>query len=259
MRVVRDTIILTRWHLAETFRNPIWLIVSLFQPICWLLLFAPLLEGMTQARGLLGALSGAPTSALQDFTPGLLVMMAMFGTLFAGFGIISQLREGFIERLRVSPVSRLALPLSYVLSSIANLVMQLLVLTGLAALMGVRPDPAGFVLTLGLLVLVGVMLASISYTLGLLLKDEDALASTINFFNQPILLLSGVILPMTFAPTLLRTIAEFNPLTHAVEASRALMNGQLANTSIIPSFTFVGVLAALALWWAMRVFRQATA
>ena len=49
---------------------------------------------------------GTRAEAYQWFIPGLLVQMAMFGTLFAGFGIIAELRAGVIERMRVTPVSR---------------------------------------------------------------------------------------------------------------------------------------------------------
>lgn len=258
-RLLRDTLLLTRWHLTEILRNPVWVIVQLFQPLCWLLLFAPILDGMNQTQNILGALTGKPTSALQEFTPGLLVMMSMFGTLFAGFGIVSQLREGFIERLRVTPVHRMALPLSYVMQTVLSLIVQLMLLTGLAVMMGIRPDAGGFVLTLLLMVLIAVMLASVSYALGLILKSEDALAAIVNFLSQPVLLLSGVILPLSFAPALLRTLAQINPLSHAVEASRAMMNGNTTDSSVAISFVMLVVLAGAALFWSMRVFRQATA
>ena len=69
----------------------------------YLLLFAPLLKPALA----LGVRSDA--EAYRIFVPGLLVLLAIFGGLFQGFGLIAELRAGIIERSRVTPVSRLAL------------------------------------------------------------------------------------------------------------------------------------------------------
>lgn len=249
-KLIRDTNLLFRSHLADTLRNPIWVILGLFQPICWLLLFAPLLDGMPS--NLLGG------SAFNVFTPGLLVMSAIFSCAYVGFGLVYSLRGGVIERLRVTPVSRLALPLSFVLRDVLVLLVQSALLVGLSLLMGLRPDPLGLLLLVGLLVLIGVTLASVSYALALLVKDENAMASTLNFFSMPLILLSGITLPLTFAPALIKTLAKINPFSHAVDTARELVNGNLADSAVPLGFVLFAALALLALWWAVRSFRQAT-
>jgi ABC-type multidrug transport system permease subunit len=70
---------------------------------------------------------------------------------------------------------------------------------------------------------------------------------------------SGVLLPMTLAPDLLRTLAQFNPFTHAVDAARVLVNGQLGDASILRGLGIFAGLAALAMFWAVSVFRRSTA
>lgn len=252
-KLIRDTGLLFRSHLADTLRNPIWVILGLFQPICWLLLFAPLLDGMPGASNLLGG------NAFNVFTPGLLVMSAIFSCAYVGFGLVYSLRGGVIERLRVTPVSRLALPLSYVLRDVLVLLVQSALLVGLALLMGLRPDPLGLLLLVGLLVLIGVTLASVSYALALLVKDENAMASTLNFFSMPLILLSGITLPLTFAPALIKTLANLNPFSHAVDTARALVDGNLATSDVPLGFVIFVALAVLAMGWAVRSFRQATA
>src|SRR5262245_29829233 len=96
--LLRDTRLLFAANLRTTLRNPVWVIVGLFQPICYLLLFAPLLNSLAGVSGFPGG------GALTVFTPGLLVMTALFSVSFAGFGVIAALRAGVIERLRVTPV-----------------------------------------------------------------------------------------------------------------------------------------------------------
>ena len=80
------------------------------------------------------------------------------------------------------------------------LLAQSLVLLGVAWLMGLRAGVPGVAVALVLVALIGVMSASCSYALALVLKDENSFAPTMNFFVLPLLLLSGILLPLTLAP-----------------------------------------------------------
>lgn len=252
-KLSRDTWLLFAHNVRATLRNPVWIIFGLFQPICYLLLFAPLLEDVA-------AMPGVPAgNALALFTPGLLIMQGILGTTFVGFGLISQLRGGVIERLRVTPVSRLALLLGNALRDVAILLIQSALLVGAAWLMGLEASLGGVALVLGLLVLLGLVTASCSYALALVLKDENAFASTLQFFLLPLLLLSGVFLPLALAPAWIRAIASANPFAYAVDAARSLFGGDLGDPSVLYGFCVVAALALLALWWAARSFRRATA
>ena len=124
---------------------------------------------------------------------------------------------------------------------------------------GLSIDPAGAVVTLALLALIGFVLAPLSYTAGLLLKSEDALAPVINFVAMPMLLLSGVLLPMALAPDWLRFVSSLNPLTHAVDAARALFNGDWGNPEVAIGVSITTVLAIVAVWIASRAFSRANA
>jgi ABC-2 type transport system permease protein len=77
-------------------RNPVWVFFGLTQPILYLALFGPLLKNVSG-----GGLGG--DSAWRVFVPGLLLQLAIFGAGFAGFGVIQELREGVIDRQRVTP------------------------------------------------------------------------------------------------------------------------------------------------------------
>lgn len=76
---------------------------------------------------------------------------------------------------------------------------------------------------------------------------------------MPLLLLSGVILPLSLAPVALRDIANIDPFSYAVSASRALFTGNMGDSSVALGFLIMGVLAVLALFWAARSFRNALA
>jgi ABC-2 type transport system permease protein len=81
----------------------------------------------------------------------------------------------------------------------------------------------------------------------------------VKFFPPPLLLLSGIILPMTLAPAAIRDIAAFDPFFYAVNAARALFNGNIGNSAVPLGFAIIGALAVLALLWAARSFRNALA
>lgn len=251
-KLIRDTRLLLTMHIQDTLRNPVFLIMGLVQPVIWLLLFAPLLEGLMHVPGFEGS------HAIGFFAPGLLVMLAVVSTLFAGMGVINDVREGIIEKLRVTPVARFALPLSLIARDGIMLMMQMGMLLLIGGLLGLRPDPVGLALLFPLIMLVGLFVASISYVLALSLKNEYALSGAANFFLLPLVLLSGISLPLTLAPPFLQLLGSINPFSHAVNAARALSQGHLAHTAVSSGFVLFAMLFALAFVWSVRSFRSIT-
>lgn len=251
MKPLRDTWLLFSRNVIATLRDPIWTMMGLFFPVCYLVLFAPLLTGLASAPGFPSG------GALNVFTPGVLVMLALFGTAYVGFGLIAELRSGLIERLRVTPVSRLALLLGRALRDVAILLVQSLLLILAAWPFGLKVNLAGLAVTLVLLALLGFMMVSCSYALALALKSEDALAPLLNFFTLPLLLLSGILLPLSLGPDWLEAVATFNPLAYAVDAARALMGGHMTDAAVWYGFAVLIPLAFLAVWWATRSFKRA--
>src|SRR5690242_16790159 len=100
MRIPRDTWLIFQRHMGLFLRNPTWVVIGLVQPLLYLLLFAPLLKSIASVRGF------PPGGAYNVFVPGLLIQLGLFGATSVGFGLIHELRIGVIERMRVTPVSR---------------------------------------------------------------------------------------------------------------------------------------------------------
>ncbi len=250
-KLIRDSWLIFGSALRVSLRNPAWVFFGLFQPICYMLLFAPLLKSLVGVPGF------PQGGAYNIFTPGLMMMMAIFGTGFAGFTVIGQLREGVIERLRVTPVSRLALMVGMISVSLLNLLVQTMLLLGIGLLLGFRPDTAGLLLLVVLLLIGGLMMGSCSYAVALLVKNESSLAAAVNLVALPLLLLSGIMLPLTLAPEVLQNIAKVNPFAYSVNAARALVAGHFGDVSVSQAFIISGVLAVLALIWATNSVRKA--
>jgi ABC-2 type transport system permease protein len=253
MRVFRDTWLLLGRSVRSTLRNPTWVVIGLFQPVCYLLLFAPLLQPLSQVPGF------PPGGALTVFTPGLMVLMALFGSISTSYGLLFELQTGVIERFRVTPVSRWALLLGLVLRDVLVVLVQMVLMSPVALLMGARINVVGFSLALALLAMLGVCLSSCACALALALKDSNSFAALVQTLITPVMFLSGILLPLTLAPPVLRTIGKFNPFAYAVDAARHLFMGNLADVSVAQGFGLMAGLMVLALLWGVRSFKRATA
>ncbi len=246
MKLLHDTRLMFVRNMQHTLKSPVFVFVSMFQPLMYLLLFMPLLNA-------LGGLPGLPAGKTVDvFIPGLLVLQALFGTAFVGFSLIDDIRTGVIERFLVTPVKRPAILLGRVLRDALVLLLHCILITLVALPFGLKVNIYGFLLSLLLYALIGITMASISYGFALIYKIEDPLAPTLNTITLPLSLLSGIILPLALAPVWLQDLSKINPFSYAVNGARALFAGNFNNIGIPEGFIVIGVLAILVFLWANR-------
>ncbi|EHK88916.1 ABC transporter [Saccharomonospora azurea SZMC 14600] len=253
----RDTWLIFRRDFALSARNPTWLIIQIMQPVLYLVLFGPLMEKVVASTP-----GFPPGNVWTIFTPALIVMIALFGTSFVGFGLLAEYRSGVVERLRVTPVSRVALLLGKVLNNVLQALVQALILIGLAMVVfGLRAPLGGILLSLVIAALLAVTMASSSYALALTLKSERSFPALLNAVLLPVLLLSGILLPITtgLAPTWLYTLSRINPFSHIVEAERAGFRGDFTTDGLLTGSLVLAALTVLAVWWGASTFRKENA
>ena len=80
-----------------------------------------------------------------------------------------------------------------------------------------------------------------------------------NGLNLPVLLLAGVLLPISLGPTWMRVVAHFDPLYYVVEGARALAAGAFSSNHVWQAFAVIVPLCVVVLGWATSVFRKAVA
>jgi ABC-2 type transport system permease protein len=136
------------------------------------------------------------------------------------------------------------------------LVVQCALLVGLSTVFGFRASVADVVLALLYAAVLGVSIGAVSYTLALKLKHEYAFAPVLTSTVMPLMLLSGVLLPMNQGPHWLYTVSRINPLSHVADAVRAIVNGDFGSSSVLVGGIISVVLAALGLLWGTRSFRR---
>ena len=251
MTFVRESFIVFRRQVRMNLRNPAWVLIGVMQPVLYLVLFGPLLKPLVDQFG--------ADNAYTFLVPGLLVQLGMFGAFFAGFGLIGEWREGVVEAERVTPASRTALLVGRLSRDVAQLFVQALILVGLGWAMGMRASAGGVALGVALTLLVGGACAAASNALALTTKSEDVMAPVINMVMMPVLLLSGILLPMTIGPSWLQRVSDFMPFRWIVDAVRDTFTGDFSTSHMMWGTTWAFALFALAIWWGTAVFRRENA
>jgi len=251
MTFFRDTWIIFARAMRLSLRQPLWVLIGLLQPILYLTLFGPLLQNIAASSGFSG-------DAWQVFVPGLLVQLGIFGGLFVGFGIIAEWRSGVIERQLVTPAARTAIITGRTLRDVVVITVQGIVLCGAAFLLGLRVPIVALVIGLVLVALLGAAFSFISNAIGIATKSEDALAPMVNTLALPILLLSGILLPMNIAPRWLQIASDFNPFKHIVEALRAVFRSDFGNPIVWIGVLLAVILVVLGAWLGSRTLATQT-
>ncbi len=251
MKTARDTGLLFHRYTVQMLRNPVWLFVGFSTPVLYLVLFTPLLKELPGVRGF-------PTgSVLELFLPGILALLAFASGTSAGFGTIFELQSGLIERLRVTPASRFAILIGPILSGLVMMTVFDAVVVAVGVGFGFTVHWAGLLVLTVLLWVLAALMAAFSTATALITKDISSFAAIINGINLPLLLLAGVLLPISLGPLWLRILAHFNPLYYLVVASRSLAAGRLGDAAVWQAFAVLVPLCLLVLVWATRVFRRA--
>jgi ABC-2 type transport system permease protein len=158
----------------------------------------------------------------------------------------------------VTPAARTSIIAGRTLRDVVVISVQAIVLVGCAYLLGLRVPAAALLLGLVLVALLGAAFSFISNAIGIATKSEDALAPLVNTLALPILLLSGILLPMNIAPRWLQIASDFNPFKHIVEALRAVFRGDFANPIVWIGALLAVVLVGLGAWIGARTLTAQT-
>lgn len=243
-----QTMVVYRRQIRMNLRNPVWVLIGVFQPVLYLALFGPLLEPLENLID--------TDNVWTFFVPGMLVQLGVFGAMFAGFSLIGEWRDGVIEAERVTPASRTALLIGRVLRDVTQLSVQALILVALGLAFGMRGPWYGIVIGVALTIVLGSACAAGSNALALTTKSEDVMAPVINMVMMPVLLLSGILLPMTLGPQWLQTASNIMPIKFVVTAVRDAFAGVFSTSTFFWGVGWVAVLFALAIWWGTATFRR---
>ncbi|UBU14024.1 ABC transporter permease [Nonomuraea gerenzanensis] len=241
---LRDTTTVFSREFKPSLRNPAGLLFDMGQPLLFLFLFGSLLDG-------------AVGSSWQWFVPGILVMMCLTGPMSAGYTLLVELIGGAMERLMVTPLNRTAMLVGKSVKAMLTLLVQAVLIITLALPLGFELHLAGVLGALAQLLVFSVGLGALSFVLAIKSAPGGTLFYVVSqSIMFPLLLLSGVLLPLETAPGWLRALGQVNPVTYIVDAQRALFAGNLTDPSILYGTATACAIAAIGLYLGNRALRR---
>ncbi|MDS0279771.1 ABC transporter permease [Halomicroarcula sp. S1AR25-4] len=223
-----------RW-LVKNLRNPYVIFTSLVQPIIFFVLFVEVFGAI--AGSALSAALGPDISYVTYLSPAIIIMSTLSSAATSGIGLVDDMEEGMFEKMLVSPMNRSAMFFGKVLSEVARIVVQTVIVLLLGYLLLVLKNGAAFdqYLRTGAAGIVGVVLVTVifggvfiaySNIVALVSRDQEATIMFANLLTFPLVFVSSAFLPLSVLPGWIRTVAVFNPITYGVDSVRAIMLGQ---------------------------------
>ncbi|MGE5574713.1 MAG: ABC transporter permease, partial [Ignavibacteria bacterium] len=188
-----------------------------------------------------------------------------FGSaLQSGNSIVADIDSGFLQKMLVTPVSRSAILLGRLSSDAFRVVVQTAIILALAYILGaVENDPftvktgvVGVLLIFFTLAFFGLAWSGISLALGMKTRSAETVFAIGGVITFPLLFLSSALFPISFLPTWVKDVSMFNPVSYAVDASRALMITGYDWGTILPAWGVIGLVAIITLSATLYQFRK---
>lgn len=234
--VLRHSAVLARRSLVKTTRNPGPIMNGVITPALFMILFLYLFGR---------PVAGSTAAYLQYLFPGILVMGAgLAGMISTGSAINLDLKNGVTDRFRSLPISRLAPLLGSVLADVVRYLIAVGILFAVGALLGFRVQgslPAALGAA-GLAILFGFCLSWVTVLIGVLVRSADAVLAISFLAFLPLQLGSSLAAPTQTLPGWLQAWADINPVTHVMNACRALLNGTPETTALGPALLWSALL-----------------
>lgn len=215
-RALRDSWAMTRRNLSHVIRSPEEIAIYFSLPIMFVLVF-----GYVFGSGMIVPDEG---NYREFLLPGVFAMTMLYGMGATGTAIAFDVNRGVVDRFRSMPVTRSALVVG---RSGADLVRALLEMTALVVcglLVGWQwhRGIGNALLAVGLLLMLRVAITWIGIYLGLAVPNPDTVGVIVFPLAFPLTAVSNVFVAPELLPEWLGTIAEWNPLSATVAASREL-------------------------------------
>ena len=242
---------LARRSVVRTLRQPAMVVPSLFFPLLLLSINSSGLDSATR-------LPGFPTDHYFQFALAIpFVQGALFSANSAGTNVASDIESGFLNRLALTPLRRIALMLGQLAGIIALGMIQAVtfVVVGVAFGSGIAAGVAGALVIVALSLTISLAFGCIGAFVALRSGTGEAVQGVFPLFFAA-LFLSSMSLPRNLIQTdWFRTVATYNPVSYMLEAIRSLVIIGWDPEALALGFACAGGLAAIALFACSRALR----
>ena len=221
-------------------------LIRLIQPAIWIIVIGNTFAGtqpLIQSVGFDG-------QYIEFMAPGVIILTAIFTSIFGGVNTLWDRRYGFMNKVLTSPISRSSIALGKMSAISLIAALQASLILGIALAIGVSfPNPIMIAPIMAIVVLFSLGFSGISVMIAATAKSQETFWGIINFLGMPLFMLSPALFPLELLPEWLATIAKLNPVTYTVLLVREMMTGVTEGVSAILSIgiIFVFVLAMVGL------------
>jgi ABC-2 type transport system permease protein len=254
---VRDSNTMLRRNLLHMRRYPSMTLMLIGLPVIFLLLFVYVFGGTLGAG--LGPAGGRAQYA-NYVAPGILLITVAGAAQGTAISVAMDMTEGIIARFRTMKIFRPSVLTAHVLGSLVQTLIGLIVVTGVALLVGFRPNANAmeWVAAIGVLLLISFAVIWLSVACGLVSKSVE----TASNLPMPLVLLpflSSGFVPTDSMPTAMRWFADVQPFTPVIETLRGLLLGTGIGNNAIWTVVWCAGISAASYLWARKLYNRDTA
>ncbi len=223
------------------------ILIRLIQPAIWIIVIGNTFAG---TRPLIQSV-GFNGSYIEFMAPGVIILTAIFTSIFGGVNTLWDRRYGFMNKALTSPISRSSIAVGKMLAISLISALQSSLILGIALALGVGIANYFVIIPIMLIVIAfSLGFAGISVVVAATAKSQETFWGVINFLGMPLFMLSPALFPLELLPHWLAFIAKLNPVTYSVLLIRQMMTGTAQTFSIAIDVAvicgFVAIMVALA-------------
>ena len=228
-------------------------IIRLIQPVVWIIVIGNTFAGtqpLIQAVGFEG-------EYIEFMAPGVIILTAIFTSIFGGVNTLWDRRYGFMNKALTSPISRSSIALGKMLAISMIAALQASLILGIAFAIGVSfPNFIVIVPIMAIVILFSLGFAGISVMVAATAKSQETFWGIINFLGMPLFMLSPALFPLELLPDWLAVAAKLNPVTYTILLIRGLMTGVTEGVSPALSIGIIVVFVLVMVGLASYVFTR---
>jgi ABC-2 type transport system permease protein len=252
---LRDSATMLRRDVRHSLRNlPMTLISGLLVPIIMLVLFVYVFGGAIGA-GQGGVSHGG--AYIDYLAPGIIILTVVSGGATTAINLCMDMSEGIIARFRTMAISRASVLTGQVLGSLIRTMITIVLVIGVALLMGFRPtaNPVAWIAALGLIALFTFALTWMSVVAGLVGKTPAG-ANSLSLIFQLLLFTSSALVRPDSMPVGVRWFASYQPFTPVIDTVRGLLLGTPIGNSAVLAVAWCAGLTLVGYLWARALYNR---
>ena len=198
------------------------ILIRFIQPAIWIIVVGNTFSGtqpLIQSVGFEG-------EYIEFMAPGVIILTAIFTSIFGGVNTLWDRRYGFMNKALTSPISRSSIALGKMSAISLIAALQASLILGIALAIGVRfPDPIMIAPIMAIVILFSLGFSGISVAVAATAKSQETFWGMINFLGLPLFMLSPALFPLELLPDWLAFAAKLSPVTYTVLLVREMMTG----------------------------------